>query len=196
VHRPWTAHSRCYRSRRLDEAVAKHDGGGVAALPWHVLQPELAGFIAMKVGGAWIMEAIIMLLVAAGIFNTIFVGVMERMREFGILRAIGWSPGQLGRLVITESALLAAGGIALGLLVTAGPYWYLHRVGFDLMGALTDGQGAEVAGIAMTTRMYVDIYPENALMIGGAALCATLLSGIYPAWKAGHVDPAETIRLV
>jgi ABC-type lipoprotein release transport system permease subunit len=181
---------------RLDEAVAKHDGGGVAALPWHVLQPELAGFIAMKVGGAWIMEAIIMLLVAAGIFNTIFVGVMERMREFGILRAIGWSPGQLGRLVITESALLAAGGIALGLLVTAGPYWYLHRVGFDLMGALTDGQGAEVAGIAMTTRMYVDIYPENALMIGGAALCATLLSGIYPAWKAGHVDPAETIRLV
>jgi ABC-type lipoprotein release transport system permease subunit len=181
---------------RLDEAVAKHDGGGVAALPWHVLQPELAGFIAMKVGGAWIMEAIIMLLVAAVIFNTIFVGVMERMREFGILRAIGWSPGQLGRLVITESALLAAGGIALGLLVTAGPYWYLHRVGFDLMGALTDGQGAEVAGIAMTTRMYVDIYPENALMIGGAALCATLLSGIYPAWKAGHVDPAETIRLV
>ncbi len=181
---------------RLDEAVAKHDGGGVAALPWHVLQPELAGFIAMKVGGAWIMEAIIMLLVAAGIFNTIFVGVMERMREFGILRAIGWSPGQLGRLVITESVLLAAGGIALGLLVTAGPYWYLHRVGFDLMGALTDGQGAEVAGIAMTTRMYVDIYPENALMIGGAALCATLLSGIYPAWKAGHVDPAETIRLV
>ena len=48
----------------------------------------------------------------------------------------------------------------------------------------------------MTTRMYVDIYPENALMIGAAALCATLLSGIYPAWKAGHVDPAETIRLV
>jgi ABC-type lipoprotein release transport system permease subunit len=181
---------------RLGEAVAAHDGGGVAALPWHVLQPELAGFIAMKVGGAWIMEAIIMLLVAAGIFNTIFIGVMERMREFGILRAIGWSPGQLGRLVITESALLAAGGIALGLLVTAGPYWYLNRVGFDLMGALTDGQGAEVAGIAMTTRMYVDIYPENALMIGAAALCATLLSGIYPAWKAGHVDPAETIRLV
>jgi len=181
---------------RLGEAVAERVGGGVAALPWHALQPELAGFIAMKVGGAWIMEAIIMLLVAAGIFNTIFVGVMERMREFGILRAIGWSPGQLGRLVITESALLAAAGLVLGLLVTAGPYWYLNRVGFDLLGAMTGGQGAEVAGIAISTRMYVDIYPENALLIGGAALCATLLSGIYPAWKAGHVDPAETIRLV
>ncbi len=181
---------------RLAGHVAARNGGGVAALPWHALQPELAGFIAMKVGGAWIMEAVIMLLVAAGIFNTIFVGVMERTREFGILRAIGWSPGQLGRLVITESALLAAAGIALALLVTAGPYWYLNTVGFDLIAAVTDGQGAEVAGVALTSRMYVDIYPENALMIGGAAIFATLLSGVYPAWRAGHVDPAETIRLV
>jgi len=168
----------------------------VVALPWHVLQPELAGFIAMKVGGAWVMEAIIMLLVAAGIFNTIFVGVMERMREFGILRAIGWTPGQLGRLVLTESTLLAVSGIGLGVLVTAGPYLYLNRVGVDLMAAMAGGQVAEVAGVAMTTRMYVDIYPENAVMIGGAALCATLLSGVYPAWKAGQVDPADTIRLV
>jgi ABC-type lipoprotein release transport system permease subunit len=181
---------------RLARQVAARKGDGVAALPWHVLQPELAGFIAMKVGGAWIMEAIIMLLVAAGIFNTIFVGVMERTREFGILRAIGWSPGQLGRLVITESVLLAVAGIALAVLVTAGPYWYLNTVGFDLMAAMTDGQGAEVAGVALTSRMYVDIYPENALMIGGAAILATLLSGVYPAWRAGRVDPAETIRLV
>ncbi len=36
-----------------------------------------------------------MILVAASIFNTLFVSVMERMREFGILRAIGHSPGQI-----------------------------------------------------------------------------------------------------
>jgi ABC-type lipoprotein release transport system permease subunit len=180
---------------RLSRQVAGGDER-VVALPWHVLQPELAGFIAMKVGGAWIMEAIIMLLVAAGIFNTIFVGVMERMREFGILRALGWTPGQLSRLVLTESALLAAAGIALGVLVTAGPYVYLNRVGVDVMAAMAEGQVAEIAGIAVSTRMFVDIYPENALMIGAAALGATLLSGVYPAWRAGRVDPAETIRLV
>ncbi len=182
---------------RLSQRVTTGNGDSVAALPWHVLQPELAGFIAMKIAGAWIMEAIIMLLVAAGIFNTIFVGVMERMREFGILRAIGWTPGQLGRLVITESAMLAASGLVLGMVVTAVPYWYLNRFGVDLMGMMAAGdQAAEVAGIAMTTRMHVDIYPENAFLIGAAAVVATLLSGIYPAWKAGTVDPADTIRLV
>jgi len=177
------------------EAQLGGGGSGVAAVPWHVLQPELAGFIAMKVGGTWIMEVIIMFLVAAGIFNTIFVSVMERMREFGILRAIGWSPGQLAGLVMTESAWLALVGIAAGVLVTAWPYWYLHTVGVDLMGAMSAGT-AEVAGVALTALMRVDIYPENAVLIAAAALVATLLAGIYPAWKAGRVDPAETIRLV
>ncbi len=181
---------------RLGKRIAAHRDGDVSAIPWHALQPELAGFIAMKVGGTWVMEVIIMLLVAAGIFNTIFVSVMERMREFGILRAIGWSPGQLARLVMAESVWLAVVGLLLGLALTAWPYWYMHTVGIDLMAAVGVGADAEVAGVAMTKLMRVDIYPENALLIGGAAVLATLLSGIYPAWKAGHVDPAETIRLV
>ncbi|MBW2243652.1 MAG: ABC transporter permease [Deltaproteobacteria bacterium] len=181
---------------RLGDRIATQNQTEVSAIPWHRLQPELAGFIAMKVGGTWVMEVIIMLLVAAGIFNTIFVSVMERMREFGILRAIGWSPGQLGRLVMAESAWLAAAGMVGAVLVTAWPYWYLNTVGVDLMAAAGVGADAEVAGIAMTSMMYVDIYPENALLIAMACVLATLLAGIYPAWKAGHVDPAETIRLV
>jgi len=183
-------------AERLASRIAEQRNGDLSAIPWHTLQPELAGFIAMKVGGTWIMEVIIMLLVAAGIFNTIFVSVMERMREFGILRAIGWSPGQLGRLVMAESFWLALVGLALAVVVTAWPYWYLNTVGVDLMGAVGIGADAEIAGVALTTMMRVDIYPENAVFIGGAAVLATMLAGIYPAWKAGHVDPAETIRLV
>ncbi len=183
-------------AERLGARIAERRNGDLSAIPWHTLQPELAGFIAMKVGGTWIMEVIIMLLVAAGIFNTIFVSVMERMREFGILRAIGWSPGQLGRLVMAESVWLAIVGIALGVAVTAWPYWYLNTVGIDLYGAMGVGADAEIAGVALTTTMRADIYPENALLIAAGAILATLLAGIYPAWKAGHVDPAESIRLV
>jgi ABC-type lipoprotein release transport system permease subunit len=185
---------------RLDARL--HEGAEgedvyVAVVPWYELQPELAAFIAMKVGGTWVMEVIIMLLVAAGIFNTIFVSVMERLREFGILRAIGWSPGQLGGLVIAESVWLALAGLVAGVVVTAWPYWYLHTVGVNIMDlAGVDGESAEIAGIAMTRVMRVDIYPENAILIAGAAMVATLLAGLYPAWRAGHVDPAETIRLV
>ena len=56
--------------------------------------------------------------------------------------------------------------------------------------------GGEVAGVAVSPVMYVDIFPENLLLIASAVLLATLLSGLYPAWKAGRVAPVESIRLV
>jgi ABC-type lipoprotein release transport system permease subunit len=178
-------------ARRLGEAL----GTGVAALPWHELQPELAGFITMKVVGARFMEVIIMILVAAGIFNTLFVSVMERLREFGIMMAIGFSPARLFGLVMCESLWLGLVGLVLATAVTAGPYYYMATVGIDLSEQLGGGS-SEVAGVAVSPVMYVDILPENLAVIAGAALLATLLSGLYPAWKAGRVTPVESIRLV
>jgi ABC-type lipoprotein release transport system permease subunit len=68
-------------------------------------------------------------------------------------------------------------------------------VGIDLSEQMGGGSG-EVAGVAVSPIMHVDIYPENLVVIASAALLATLLSGLYPAWKAGRVTPVESIRLV
>jgi ABC-type lipoprotein release transport system permease subunit len=168
-------------------------GADVTARTWQAISPELAGFIAMKVAGAQVMGVIIMLLVAAGIFNTLFVSVMERLREFGIMLAIGFSPARLFGLVMWESLWLGLTGLALGAIVTAWPYYYLAAVGFDISDQIPI-EGSEVAGVAVSTLMRVDIYPENALMIAAAALLATLLSGLYPAWNAGRVAPVDCIR--
>ena len=171
------------------------NGRAVAALAWHELQPDLAGFIAMKVASARFMEAIIAVLVAAGIFNTLFVSVMERMREFGVMTALGFSPANLFGLVMWESLWLGLVGLGLGAVFTALPYWLLFTRGIDL-GAQLGAGGTEVAGVAIGTVMRVDIYPENAAVIACAALLATLASGLYPAWRAGSVEPVESIRLV
>jgi ABC-type lipoprotein release transport system permease subunit len=176
---------------RLAKAVAPE----AAALAWYETQPELSGFIAMKVASARVVEVIVMLLVAAGIFNTLFVSVMERMREFGIMLAIGFSPGRLFALVMCESLWLALVGLALGAVVTAGPYWYLSQVGVDITAQL-EIQGAEVAGVAMSPMLHVGIYLDSLIAIVIAAVLATLASGLYPAWSAGRVAPVESIRVV
>jgi ABC-type lipoprotein release transport system permease subunit len=167
----------------------------VAALAWYEVQPELAGFIQMKVASATFLEGVILLLVAAGIFNTIFVSVMERMREFGIMLAIGFSPARLFSLVMCESLWLGLVGIGCAALLTAGPYWYLHEVGVDISKQL-ELSGSEVAGVALSTVMRVSIYGDHLVAIVVAALAATLLSGLWPAWSAGRVAPVESIRLV
>jgi ABC-type lipoprotein release transport system permease subunit len=176
---------------RLGEAF----GTQVSALPWHQLLPELSGFITMKVAGARFMEAIIMVLVAAGIFNTLFVSVMERVREFGIMLAIGFSPARLFSLVMCESLWLGLLGLLLAGVITAGPYYYMATVGIDLSAMMGEGSG-EVAGVAVSPIMHANIFLENLVMIASAALLATLLSGLYPAWHAGRVVPVESIRLV
>lgn len=175
---------------RLDRAL----GETVAAVPWNTSQPQLAAFIALKVGGAVVMEILIAVLVAAGIFNTLFVSVMERLREFGIMLAIGWSPGRLFRLVMMESVWLAALGLVGAFLITLGPYLYLSSTGLDLTAVY--GGTVEVAGVGLDPVLKVGIFPRNAVLIGLFAVVATLASGIYPAWRAGKVQPVETIKVV
>ena len=121
--------------RVSDAVVADLDArvsDDAAVLAWHELQPDLAVFIAMKVGGSVVMTLILAALVAAGIFNTLFVSVMERLREFGIMLAVGFSPGQLFGLIMLESAWLAVIGLAAAAAVTIGPYLYLASTGIDI----------------------------------------------------------------
>lgn len=184
--------------RRSDDVAARVGAsleGRAVALPWYVSQPQLAAFIAMKVGGANFMKILIAILIAAGIFNTLFVSVTERMREFGIMLAIGYSPGDIHMLVMLESLWLGMVGLVVGALLTAGPYYYLNATGIDMSGLMGEGS-VDIAGIGISTVMKVEIFPVNAVFIAVAALLATVAAGIYPAWKAGRVAPAETIRLV
>src|SRR5690606_11251294 len=95
------------------------------ASTWAETQPDLYGFIAMKRGSMIVLESILLLLIGAGIFNSLFVSVMERMREFGIMIAVGFSPGQIFGLVMWESLWLGVAGLLAAALVTAAPYYHL-----------------------------------------------------------------------
>lgn len=187
------------RDQRDSEAVAADLGSrlgeGAAALTWKQSQPDLDSLIAMKKGGTLFFELLILVLCAAGIFNTMFVSVMERLREFGILLAIGLSPGRLFALIMWESLWLALLGLVAGAVVTAWPYHHMNVVGIDMSVMVGEG-GMDISGVAMEPVMRVGIYGGNLAAICLVAVIATLLAGVYPAWRAGRVEPVETIKLV
>ncbi|MFQ5700092.1 MAG: ABC transporter permease [Myxococcota bacterium] len=182
-------------SERVAQRLSLELPAEVAAEPWYELHPDLAGFIAMKVASARLMEGVILVLVAAGIFNTLFVSVMERVREFGILMAIGFSQRSLFGLVMLESLWLGTLGLVAAAVLTAGPYWWIATRGIDLSPWL-GGSAPEVAGVAISPILYVGIFGEHLVQIGVAVLAATLLAGVYPAWRAGSFDPVDAVRRV
>lgn len=184
------------KAQRVAASLQSHIGQNASALIWSETQPDLAAFISMKVNGGIFMELIIAILIAAVIFITLFMSVMERLREFGILMAIGFSPGRLSVLILIESFWLAIVGLVAGSALTIGPYLALADKGLDLRAMMGGKEFPEISGIAMSPIMPFGIYPENAVTIAILLVAATMLSGIYPAWRASRVVPVETIKLV
>jgi ABC-type lipoprotein release transport system permease subunit len=55
---------------------------------------------------------------------------------------------------------------------------------------------AQVSGVSISPIIYAEIYPPHLFFIGLAVIAATMLAGLYPAYKAGRVSPVEAIRIV
>ena len=161
-------------------------------LSWRETQSEIAGLITLDRSSNYISQVLIGLLISAGILNTLLMSVLERTREFGVMMALGMAPHSLFILVIVESVWLALIGLSAGVLFTTPWYFYLNRVGIDLSGAIGDDYSAGGVLIDPVLRLY--LYPETISAILFAVLLLTLLSGLYPAWRAGRIPPVESLK--
>jgi ABC-type lipoprotein release transport system permease subunit len=176
---------------RLQEKVT----GSTVVLPWTTTQSDLANYVTMDASFNVILEVLILILIAAGIFNTLFMNVMERLREFGIMMAIGFTPLKLFGLVVWESFWIAISGLVLSAIVTAYPYYYFHTEGLDF-SSMMGGDNMEMSGIVVEPVVYANIYADHLALIIVVVFIATMLAGLYPAWRASAVVPAESVKLV
>lgn len=163
-------------------------------LTWKQTQTELAGIITMDKSGNYITQVLIGLLIAAGILNTLLMSVLERTREFGVMMAVGMSPATLFKLVLVESFWLALIGLAVGIIITAPWYAYLHYVGLDFSGAI--GKDYSAGGVLVDPIFRIRLYKESIIAILAGVFSLTLLSGIYPAWRAGRTPPVESLKAI
>lgn len=163
-------------------------------LSWRETQAELAGIINMDRSGNYVSQLLVGLLIAAGILNTLLMSVLERTREFGVMMAVGMSPMTLFRLVVLESLWLAIVGIVLGIIITTPWYLYLHQVGLDFSGAI--GNDYSAGGVLVDPIFKIRLYIESALVIIVTVFVLTIVSGIYPAWRAGRVPPVESLKIL
>jgi putative ABC transport system permease protein len=125
---------------------------------------------------AWTTSIIALVIGAIGVLNTMIMSVLERTREIGILRAIGWRKVRVVRLILYESLLLSIAGAVVGIVsavaLTRALTWW------PLVSGLIKG----------------DVAP--AVMIQGffIALAVGLLGGAYPAYRGAQLLPTEALR--
>jgi len=183
------------RATAMRHKLAKILGGGEhQVLSWKQTQADMAGLIAIDRASNYIMQVLVGLLIAAGIFNTIFMSVLERGREFGMMMALGMRSGQVVRLVMLESVLIGVLGLLLGLIITAPWYIYMYNTGIDFSGLIGDDYSA--GGVLIDPVMKLRLFKESVIAILGGVFGLTLAAGIYPAWRAGRVPPVESIKVL
>jgi putative ABC transport system permease protein len=155
--------------------------------PWQVFAKSFYDAMKADQQGMWIMLAVIILIVAVGVLNTGLMSVLERRREYGLLKAVGTRPGQIVKLVLAELFFITIGGVILGSGLSIAVNWYLSIHGISLPMAISYG-GADF------THMYAEITARSLYLPTITVFLSALLVGLAPALKAAGTDPAEAMR--
>lgn len=176
----------------LARAAAAIEGlqSGAEVRTWRQLLPTLATMIDSTRGLVQVVAFIVYIAIAILILNAMLMAVFERIREFGVMKAIGYGPGLVFRLIVLESALQTLLATALGLVLALPAMAYLQQVGIDT-GALG---GMSMMGMTFMQRWRAVYTPATVqapililwIMVAGAVL--------YPALKAARIRPIEAMR--
>jgi len=166
--------------------------GPVELYEWQDLQPDLRDYVVIDDAFGYMLYAIILLIVAIGVLNTVLMSVMERRREIGILTAIGMGSSSVMAMVLVETVFLTLGGIALGLLLGVGVNSYFSAYGLDLSSFSPEEWS--LAGTVIDPVLRSHLRPGRALGVCLVVFFLTMTMGIYPAWKASRTEPVEAME--
>jgi len=138
---------------------------------------------------------LIMLLIATlGIVNTMLMAVMERVKEIGMLAAMGMRKKEIIFLFVVEGALIGFFGSLVGCVLGGLGGWYLETKGLDI-----SFMGEEITDLITSSFPIKDVYYGDLTMgilvftlIFGTVIAA--LVSLYPAYRAAKLDPAKALR--
>jgi putative ABC transport system permease protein len=174
-------------------SAATHGGQRLELVTWDRALPSLLGAIQTDRSVFLIFGLVVFVVTGFGTANTLLMSVLERLRELGLLSALGMTPGRMARLVLVEAALLAALSAALGYGLGLAIHLYLSRRGLDL-GALSQAT-FEVSGVTIGELRLRSAIDPLRWGLGGLGVGAiVVLSACYPALRAARLDPVQSMR--
>jgi len=154
---------------------------------WQQLEPQAAAMFVMADTAIYLMFVILMSALMFGLVNTLVTAVMERIRELGMLRALGMRPSHVVLQVVLESSGLMLVGVGLGSLLGMALV-YLLQDGIDLT------QWAEgVQSVGMRSTLVPMLRGADIGLVVTMSLVMGVLASLYPAIRAVRIKPLEAL---
>ncbi len=162
-------------------------GDNLEVLPWTELDSYLGTLLKVQDGFTLVFMVVVFLVLAFGLVNTLIMAVFERVREIGLMQALGMKPALILAQILLESVFLLVLGLVVGNLlawVTIKPM----ESGIELSGV---AEGLEMAGMSATLYPTLDV--RDMLMATLVVLALGLVASILPAWRAANLDPITAL---
>jgi ABC-type lipoprotein release transport system permease subunit len=161
---------------------------GVEVWTWQKLLPMVQAYMRLMDGFMYIWNVVVFVAMGFGLVNTVLMAVYERMREFGLLKALGMRPSRILKDVVIEGLYLLCIGAVVGNIIGFVSVWILGRTGIDLSAL---AQGSEYFG--MSTVIYPALAAKDVVAADLTVLALGLLVSMYPALKASRFKPVEAL---
>jgi ABC-type lipoprotein release transport system permease subunit len=180
------------KDRELADGLAAALGApGYTVLTWSEMNQVILQAIQAGMGMLYIMYLVVLMVVAVVIANTLLMSVFERIREMGILSALGMKGREILFMFLVEAGLLGAVGVILGVILGSLGVFYLSKVGLHVgdMATMT------TVSAAYSDTMYARFAPAETVAVAIAAMIIILLASLYPARFAARLQPVDALRV-
>ena len=172
-----------------DKVVASIDGS-LDVRRWSEVATYLGSMLTVMDGFVFIFMVVIFLALSFGLVNTLVMAVFERVREIGLMLALGMRPSSILGQIIIESMLLLVVGLVIGNLLAVATIQPL-RGGIDISVV---AEGMEMMGAASV--LYPRLYAGDMILANVIVLSLGFLASLSPAWRASRYEPVEAITKV
>jgi ABC-type lipoprotein release transport system permease subunit len=155
--------------------------------PWQVVESQFYRAMQADIKGNWYTIMVFTIIIAVGVLNTILMVLLERTREFGVLKALGTRPFQIFLLIVLETVCLALLSIVIGSVTGVLANWWLSVYGISY--PLPIEYGGYVFD-RLTAKITLRTLVMPALIIFGTAVFVSL----WPAVRAARIIPVRALR--
>lgn len=163
-------------------------GEAVDTSPWYETNAYLGSMMAMMDGFVLVWVIVIFLALSFGLVNTLVMAVFERIREIGLMQALGMRPNMILYQILIESFLLLFIGLLTGNVLAVATIIPLQS-GIDISAV---AKGMEMMGTS--SMLYPALKVEDMVLANVIVIVLGLLTSILPAWRAASYDPIKALN--
>ena len=172
------------------ERVTEIMNGKLKVSRWYEVDTYLGTMMKVMDGFVLIWVIVIFLALSFGLVNTLVMAVFERIREIGLMLALGMKPASILGQIIIESMLLLLVGLAIGDVLAWATIQPL-KDGIDISAV---AEGMEMMGASSV--LYPKLYLSDMVLANVVVLILGFLASLSPAWRASRYEPVEAITKV